>query len=260
MNHFITSDPPGWALPPPQPVLEVGDVHIWRIFLHAASTQVQRLYGLLANDELERAQRFYFSRDRDHFIVVRGLLRVLLGAYLKISPQTIKFQYSARGKPTLDSNQTDPALNFNLSHSRELALLAFTYNQAIGIDLEYVRPEIVREQIAERYFSAQETETLRALPENLQPTAFFDCWTRKEAFLKATGEGLSRPLDQFSMSLTPGEPARLLHIQGEPQEPSTWLIQELDAGPGYRAALAVKKPVRRLYCWENPTLPNDILK
>jgi 4'-phosphopantetheinyl transferase len=252
MNHFITSGLPEWALPPSQPVLDAGDVHVWRVSLHAPSAQAQKLHWLLTDDEMSRAQRFYFSRDRDNFVVVRGLLRVLLGAYLQIPPQAIRFQYSARGKPALVSNQTDPALNFNLSHSHKLALLAFTYNRAIGIDLEYIRPEIAREQIAERYFSAQETETLRALPDNLQPMAFFNCWTRKEAFIKATGEGLARPLDQFSMSLTPGEPARLLHIQGEPQEPSTWLVQELDAGLDYRAVLAVKKPVRQLYCWKNP--------
>ena len=249
---FMTDAPLGWALPPHQPMLEVGDVHVWRVSLHTASAQAQKLYWLLGDDEVNRAQRFYFSRDRDSFVVVRGFLRVFLGTYLQISPQEIKFQYSARGKPLLVSNQTNAALNFNLSHSHELALLTFTYNQAIGIDLEYIRPEIVREQIAERFFSVQETATLRELPESLQPAAFYDCWTRKEAFVKATGEGLSRPLDQFSMSLTPGEPARLLHVQGEPQEPSTWLIQDLDAGSGYRAALAVKKPVSHLHYWETP--------
>jgi 4'-phosphopantetheinyl transferase len=240
-----------WESPPLQPVLKAGDIHIWRISLHTASTQAQRLYWQLSNDELSRAQHFHFRQDRDNFVVVRSMLRILLGAYLQIVPQEIKFQYSVLGKPTLHMNQIDATLNFNLSHSRELALLAFTYNEAVGIDLEYIRPEIVGEQIAEQFFSVQETATLRGLPNNLQSAAFFNCWTRKEAFIKATGDGLSRPLDQFSVSLAPGEPARLLNIYGKPQEPSNWHIEDLDVGPSYKAALAVKRPIGRLYCWES---------
>lgn len=242
----------GWVLPSRQPVLEAGDVHVWRVSLHTASAPAQKLHRLLADDEVNRAQRFYFSRDRDNFVVVRGLLRVLLGAYLQIPPQAIKFQYGAGGKPLLASDQTHVALDFNLSHSRELALLAFTYNQAIGIDLEYVQPEIVWEQIAERFFSPQEIASLRALPDNLQPAAFFNCWTRKEAFIKATGEGLSRPLDQFSMSLVPDEAARLLTIQGKPDELSKWFVQDLQPRPGYAAAIVVRNPVKQVYRWEYP--------
>jgi 4'-phosphopantetheinyl transferase len=256
--HFMTSQHLEWAPAPDQPVLKAGDIHVWRVLLHTASAQAQKVRWMLAGDEINRAQGFYFSRDRDRFVTVRGFLRVLLGTYLQIPPERIKFHYGVRGKPTLASNQINTVLNFNVSHSHELALLAFTYNKAIGIDLEFIRPEIVREQVAERFFSTQETATLRALPDSLQPIAFFNCWTRKEAFIKATGEGLSRPLNQFSMSLTPGEPARLLDIQGQPEEPSNWLIQELDAGSDYRAALAVKKPVKQIHCWEYPKYIDSI--
>jgi 4'-phosphopantetheinyl transferase len=252
-NHIMTGHLSTWAIPPNQLVLESCEVHIWRVSLQNASTQAQKLQGLLADDEINRAQNFHFSYDRDRFVAVRGLLRILLTFYIQIPPEQIKFCYSSRGKPTLASNQNSTILNFNISHSRELALLAFTYNETIGIDVEYIRPEIVREQIAERFFSVQEAATLRALPDNLQPMAFFNCWTRKEAFIKATGEGLSRPLDQFSVSLAPGEPAKLLDIQGEPQELSNWHVQELDVGPDYGAALVVKKPVKQIHCWEYPT-------
>lgn len=241
-----------WVIPPLQPVLEIGDVHVWYVSLDLESTQVQKLCSLLTDDEISRAQRFYLSHDRDHFIVARGLLRILLGGYSKIPPREIRFQYSTRGKPALAQRQPKATLNFNVSHSHGLALLAFAYDRAIGVDLEYIRPDIIREEIAERFFSLQETELLRSLPESLQPTAFFNCWTRKEAFIKATGEGLFRPLDQFSMSLLPGEPARLLHVQGEPQEPLAWFIQNVDVGSSYKAALVVEKPVRHVSYWKYP--------
>jgi 4'-phosphopantetheinyl transferase len=249
----MDSSPTGWwGVPPDRLTLGAGEVHIWRLSLHAASYHAQTLNVLLGPDETSRARSFHFLRDCDRYITVRATLRVLLGSYLGIAPQEIRFQYSARGKPALAPalNRAHPALNFNVSHSHELALLAFAHNPAVGIDLEYIRPETAGEQIAERHFSAQETASLRALPLHMQPRAFFHCWTRKEAFVKATGDGLSRPLDQFSVSLVPGEPARLLDIRGETQEPANWLLQDLDTGPGYAAALAVQKPVNQVYCWE----------
>jgi 4'-phosphopantetheinyl transferase len=251
-NRFMISSIPGWVSPPDMCELKLGDVHVWRVALDTAVYQLGSLRELLASDEIRRMQNFHFSRDRDRFGFVRGILRVLLGVYLQIPPKQIEFHYTAYGKPILALGQIDTALNFNVSHSHELALLAFTRGRAIGVDLENIRPEIAREKIAERFFSPQETATLRMLPDHLQPRAFFNCWTRKEAFVKATGDGLSRSLDQFSMSLVPGEPALLLNIQGEPQEHSNWLIQELDAGPDYAAALAVHGPVGQTYCWECP--------
>lgn len=239
-----------WKSPPSLPALGSDDVHLWRVSLRIASNQVQQFQGLLASDEMSRMKRFRFSSDRDCYIIVRGILRVLLGIYLQIPPRQIKFHYSERGKPILAAGQANLFLNFNVSHSHEQALLAFTYNRAIGVDLEYIRPDIVREHVAERFFSPQETNTLRMLPDSLQPVAFFNCWTRKEAFIKATGEGLSRPLDQFSVSLIPGEPARLLNIQPESSESFAWLLQELDVGSKYAAALAVQHPVNQIFCWE----------
>jgi len=241
-----------WDSPSRQPKLESNDIHVWRVSLHAASIRVKKLFEMLANDEIDRASRFYFQRDRDCFVIVRGVLRILLSTYIQTPPEQIRFQYSARGKPSLALGQNDAKLDFNVSHSHELALLAFTRGRAVGIDLEYVRPDIVHEQVAERVFSAQEIASLRALSYGLQPAAFFNCWTRKEAFIKATGEGLSRPLDQFSVSLVPGEAARLLAIHGQLEELSKWFIQDLEPRPGYAAALVAQNPVKQIRCWEYP--------
>lgn len=242
----------GWDAPPDRPVLEAGDVHIWRVSLEAASLQAPKFWGLLASDEIKRAQTFHFSRDRDRFVTVRGILKMLLGTYLGTSPREIEFHYGPRGKPALSPQRAGAAPSFNVSHSHDMALLAFTLDLSVGIDVERIRPEVAREQIAERFFSAQETAALCVLPESLQPAAFFNCWTRKEAFIKATGDGLSMPLDQFSMSLVPGEPARLLEVKDGHPELSHWLIRELDVGSGYAAALAVQNPVEQIFCWEYP--------
>ncbi len=243
-----------WVLPLHQPSLKSGDVHIWRVRLPTASAWVEKLMGLLADDEVKRAESFCFSQDRNTFIVVRGLLRVLLGVYLQIPSREIQFNYSTHGKPTVISNRSNAILNFNLSHSRELALLAFMHDQEIGIDIEYIRPEIILDKIAEQFFSAHEVASLHSLPQRLQVAAFFNCWTRKEAFIKATGQGLSRPLNQFSMSLIPGEPARLLSLNQDFQNLDSWFIHEVDVGLDYKAALAVKGTVQQLHYWDCSTL------
>jgi 4'-phosphopantetheinyl transferase len=245
---MISLDP--WVSPPRQPELEPNDIHVWRVSLRAASIHAKSLFELLTPDEVDRALRFHFQRDRDRFVIVRGVLRILLSIYIRIPPEQIRLQYSTYGRPSLAPDQSDTLLDFNVSHSQELALLAFSQGQAVGIDLEYVRQDIVHEQIAEHFFSAQEVASLRALPGDLQAAAFFNCWTRKEAFIKATGEGLSRPLDQFSMSLVPDEAARLLAIQGQPEEVPKWFIQSLEPGSGYAAALVAQRPVEHIHHWD----------
>ncbi len=250
IDYYMMTHSNAWDSPPRQPVLESNDIHIWRVSLDSASIRVKDLFGLLANDEANRALRFHFQRDVNRFIIVRGVLRLLMSTYIQIPPEQIKFQYGARGRPFLTSDQNDSSLDFNVSHSHGLALLAFTSGRTVGIDLEYVRPDIAHEQVAEYFFSQQEIASLRSLSQNLQSAAFFNCWTRKEAFIKATGEGLSRPLNQFSMSLIPGDTARLLAIQGQPEELFKWFVQGLDPGPGYTAAVVAQNPVTQLRYWE----------
>lgn len=239
-----------WLRPPAGLALSSNEVHVWRATLDLTASCVQSLQHTLTADELSRAARFYFQKDRQHFIVARGLLRAILSRYLDMEPGQLRFCYSDYGKPSLAPTSGQKTLSFNLSHSDGLALYAMTRGRETGIDLEHVRSVAEAEQIAERFFSAQEKAVFRALPASLKHKAFFTCWTRKEAYIKARGEGLSLPLHQFDVSLVPGEPAALLNVRGDPQEVSRWSLRELIPAPGYVAALVVKGHNWRLACWQ----------
>lgn len=238
-----------WHLPPKTLLLGSDEVHVWQAVLNRPLSQVQSLFHILAVDERARAEQFVFQRDREHFIVAHGMLRAILSRYLHSTPEHVSFRYSSYGKPALSEESGDDTLRFNLSHSHGLALCAVTRGREVGIDLERIRSNVEFEQIAERFFSHREVATLRMLPPDLQQQAFFLCWTRKEAYIKARGEGLSLPLDQFDVSLVPGEPAALLHTQGDPYETLRWSLQELTPAANYAAALAVEGQNWRLSCW-----------
>lgn len=241
-----------WESPPADLALSSDDVHIWRASLDLPASRVQGLQYTLAADELKRAERLHFQKDRAHFLVARGLLRAVLGRYLDMDPSQVCFWYNFYGKPFLAASPGRYTLNFSLSHSHGLALYAVTRGRKIGIDLERIHTDFACEQIAERFFSPRENTVLRALPANMKHEAFFTCWTRKEAYIKAKGEGLSLPLDQFDVSLAPGGPATLLNSRWDPQETSRWSIQELFPGPSYVAALAVEGHGWRLTRWQWP--------
>jgi 4'-phosphopantetheinyl transferase len=240
----------GWGLPPANLGLSNDEVHVWRACLAQPAVTLKRLAQTLSADEQRRAERFYFERHRRHFIVARGVLRVILGHYLGLEPHQVRFTYGAQGKPALVVCEGQSSLDLNLSHSQELALYAVTRRRQVGVDVECIRPIPDAEQIAARTFSAQEYRVWRTLPEATKQEAFFNCWTRKEAYVKAIGDGLRRPLDQFDVSLAPGEPAELLNIAGHPEEAAQWSIQELRSAPGYAAALAVKGHGWHLMCWQ----------
>jgi 4'-phosphopantetheinyl transferase len=218
--------------------------------LNLPASQIHRLRHTLAADELERAERFHFEKDRQHFIAGRGLLRLILGHYLDTTPSQLRFHYSDYGKPALVLSPRQAPLNFNVSHSYGLALYAVTLGREVGLDVEKIRSDLEYEEIAERFFSPRESAVLLRLPTEVKPRAFFNCWTRKEAYIKARGEGLSLPLDQFDVSLAPGEPARLLDVRGDPQEASRWSLQALKPVSGYVAALAVEGSDWHLKCWQ----------
>jgi 4'-phosphopantetheinyl transferase len=227
-------------------------VHVWRAALDVPELQVRSLWDTLTADERQRAERYLFQKDRTFFVVARGLLRVLLGRYLRQDPPHLRFIYGPHGKPALATDTGGGALRFNVSHSHGLALYAITRGREVGVDVERIRPKVAQEKIAERFFSPREVTLLRALPAPLQATAFFACWTRKEAYIKATGEGLTLPLDQFDVSLVPGEPAALLRTAWDPQEAARWALQDLAPAPGYRAAVAVAGHDWCLTCWDGP--------
>lgn len=230
---------PIWHTPPDDLTLSVNDIHIWRAELDLPTEQIQGLASILSTDESLRADRFYFERDRTHFIAGRGMLRTILGSYLGLEPAQIQFSYSPRGKPALANIDTDRRLNFNLSHSKGLALYAISRSLPLGIDLEYTRPMPDAEQLAKRFFSPREYAVIRELPEQQKQQAFFNGWTCKEAYLKATGEGLIGLAD-VEVSLIPGEPARLLSIAGDAQVASRWSMHQLIPAPDYVATLAVE--------------------
>lgn len=239
-----------WHLPPPGLVLASKDVHIWRIPLEQPAARVRQLLRVLSHDEQKKAECFHFDRDRRRFIVSHAALRAIVGLYLNVEPNLLQFQCETYGKPYLVEKFGGGALRFNLTHSHELGLCAFTRKREIGIDLEYIRPMPDLEQISARFFSARENAALRVIPENQRLEAFFNCWTRKEAYIKAVGDGLSRPLDQFDVSLAPGEPARLLRVEGVPGEATRWSLDAFVPDAGYVAAVVVQGHDWQVRCWQ----------
>jgi 4'-phosphopantetheinyl transferase len=217
--------------------LGTDEVHVWLAKLD--DHQAERFRPLLTEDEIARADRFHFAKDRNHFVVARGWLRKLLARYLRSFPNELRFDYAEKGKPSLAADQAN-AINFNLAHSHGLAIFALSRGREIGVDLEFIRDDVEHQKIAERFFSRHEIDKLHALPIELRKQAFFTCWTRKEAYIKARGEGLSMPLDQFDVSLAPGEAAALLRNDKEPDEVRRWTMQSVAVPDGFVAALVAE--------------------
>ena len=232
-----------WSPAPPSLSLPTGEVHVWRLRLEQPPELQETFLSTLAQDERARANRFHFDKHRRHFVVARGFLRALLARYLDTSPEAVRFAYGPYGKPVLNGEYRESALRFNASHSGDWAVYAFVQDHEVGIDVEHIKEDLATEGIAERFFSASEVQTLNALPDEEKPPAFFRCWTRKEAYIKAIGSGLSHPLDTFDVTLAPGEPAALLRVQRDPESITRWSLFNLDVAEGYAAALAVAGPV-----------------
>lgn len=240
-----------WQPPPTHLLLSSHDVHVWRANIDQPEARVQQLAQTLSADERSRAERFYFKHDHQRFIVGRGLLRKILGCYLGVAGHQLQFCYGTRGKPKLAAISGVSQLNFNLSHSQGLALYAVTRDREIGIDIEYVRQIDAVEQIVKRFFSVQENAVFCKLPLEQKQAAFFNCWTRKEAVVKAIGDGLALPLNQFDVSFLPGEEAKLLSLKGD-RAVNRWCLQELKPDPNYVAAIAVEGHGWNLSCWQCP--------
>jgi 4'-phosphopantetheinyl transferase len=221
--------------------LPAGEVHVWYRPLTQDIANRGSFYDFLSADERERASRYHFDRHRNEFILTRATLRILLASYLEKSPERFSFAYSAQGKPSLANEATD--LRFNVSHTVSLtdglAALAFARKREIGVDVEKIRPDCDAEKLAERFFSKSERDYIVRFSGHALDEAFFRCWTRKEAFIKAKGGGLSIPLDQFDVSVAQGEPAALLATRPDPTEARLWQLRDLPVKAGYAAALAV---------------------
>jgi len=239
---------PSWQKGPPSPVLWPQEVHVWRVRLDAAWSNSFEL--ALSPDDRERAARFRFEGDRHRFNIARASLRQILGRYLKANASGLRFEIGAYGKPGVDADQNNLDLRFNLSHSHQLALIAVARGREVGVDVEFVRADFASDEVAEHFFSPVEVKQLVRMPAELKTRSFFNCWTRKEAYIKARGEGLSHPLDQFDVSFAPGAPAALIDNRLDPTEVSRWSFEELSPHPAYAAALTVEGNFSRLLLWD----------
>lgn len=235
-----------WAQPPDILDLQPHQVGVWRIALDLPTASVKRLESHLSADESQRAARFHFPADRERYITAHGCLRDVLARYLSCAPSKMNFFVNNYGKPALGGHQ----LEFNLSHSGDFALIAVTRERKVGIDVERIRSGLELESIASRYFSLGEVTELMALPLEQREPAFFNCWTRKEAYIKAQGLGLALPLDSFDVSLIPHEPAVLRATRPDVQEASHWTLVSLDVNSNYTAALAVEDRDPQIRFWD----------
>lgn len=237
-----------WLLPSQNISLPAGEVHVWRADFRLQSASVQTLFSRLSPDEQERADKFVFNKDRGRFIISRAALRQILGGYLNVSPEQIRFTCNQYGKPQLDSN--DNLICFNASHSQNVGLYAFARGREVGVDVEFINEEFAGLEVAGRFFSPDEIAALNNLPQEQRTAAFFSCWTRKEAFIKAVGQGLSFPLNEFTVSVNPAELKPLLSTN-DLQKARNWSLLTLFPHPGYASALAVEGAVEtlRLYQW-----------
>jgi 4'-phosphopantetheinyl transferase len=239
-----------WLPAPGELALGTEDVHVWRVPLGPPPEVVAAMARLLSEDERERAARFHFDRHRTAFTVARGALRTLAGRYLDCAPELLVFGYRDRGKPYLVGPHSRPHgdLRFNLSHSGDIALIGFARGRELGVDVEQRRalPDLIA--LARTSFSANELAALCRLPAAEHQQAFFACWSRKEAFIKATGEGIAQ-LAAFDVNVAPGEPAQLLRVPDEPPGGPRWSIHDLPAIPGCAAALVVDGAAA-IACWD----------
>ncbi len=225
------------------------EVHLWRVDLDAIRSEEPRWLKVLSGDETQRAARFHFPVDRQRFIASRAFLRKIIAAYLDAVPSDLTFVYSKKEKPSLGPVFSDSGLTFNLSHSGGIALYAFSRRRDVGVDVEQVRRDFDVEEIARRFFSPQEQNELALIPAAERVEAFFRCWTRKEAYIKATGEGLSVPLTQFDVSLAPACTNALVSTRPDAAEATRWRLIKVPAGSGYIAALCVRGRDWKLKDW-----------
>ena len=227
-----------WASPARWPSLSADEVHVWVAALDEDDGENASPLAVLTDDERVRAERLVHEATRRRFVAGRGFLRLLLGRYLSVPPTRVIFTQGPRGKPGLAESPGSAGLRFNLAHSDEIALCALALGREIGADVEHLRADIAEDDLAQRFFARAEAAQLAALPAGARRLAFFRAWTRKEAYIKARGDGLTRPLDSFEVSLGPD--ASLVLDRNEPEAPDRWWLTEVSPEPGYVGALAVE--------------------
>lgn len=240
-----------WQLPPEELSIDADQIHIWRFWLDLPDEQLEDLRQILSEDQFRRARGFRFLRDQNRFVATHGRIREILSGYLALAPERIRFVYNKHGKPELENRSETERLRFNLSHSEDVALLGISGGFRVGVDIERTKPDRSTEGIARRFFTPNELDVLNTLPEDQRVAAFYRCWTRKEAYIKAQGEGLSIPLNQFEVSISLEEPPQIVNIRGNVNEATRWSLHHLEPMEGYVAALAVEGHPKKLtyYQW-----------
>ena len=228
-----------WMRGPSAPVIWPNEVHVWRARLDVPWSWT--FDEALSLEDRARADRFRFESDRRKFCVARASMRLILGRYLKTRAGRLEIDTGDYGKPYFADEKTSQGLRFNLSHSHQIALIAIARDREVGVDVEYMRPNFVTDEVAGHFFSSAEAEELRSLPFELKTESFFNCWTRKEAYIKAIGKGLSQALDAFDVTLAPGAAPQL--TRAEDDDVSRWLLRDIHVGEGYAGALIVERPV-----------------
>jgi 4'-phosphopantetheinyl transferase len=234
-----------WSRPPTGLTFPSDRLDVWQVRLDEPGKS-DTAACVLSYDEVARANRFHFEKDRNHFSRCRSTLRCVLASYLAVQAAEIRFQYLPGGKPQIAAEQNPRALQFNVSHSAGMALIAVGSQHRLGVDVEKIRGDVDTAALAKRFFSLYECAELQALPVHLRVPAFFACWTRKESFLKATGDGLSFPLGDFSVTTHPDCDPVLQEIRGDTRARDQWFLADLNLIAGYRAAIAVETAFSRL--------------
>ena len=238
-----------WQTPPEGLALREGEVHVWRGIVDIPSADLQVCWKTLKTDEQERAQRFRFAQHRTRFISARGMLRKLLGHYLSLAPQDIELGIGLQGKPFVQSQGRDK-LYFNVSHSQKLVLIAFSASSEVGIDVEGPQSHLNHQAIAKRIMNKQEASWFHSLPESKRKSALFNCWTRKEAFVKAHGKGLTFPLRDITVTFLPEQPTSIVRIENPELHTLSWSIYSIYARPQYAGALVVAGKPRSIKYWD----------
>jgi 4'-phosphopantetheinyl transferase len=236
-----------WLKPETFPASCAGEVHLWKVSLDEP-VEWNQLREILSSPERQRAARFYFKKDEQEYSLTRAALRKIIGDYINLPPDRIEFSYETNGKPALAKHLSYFNLKFNVSHTKGMALIAIGFRQRVGVDIEFIRPDLVTAQTARLFFSAEEFEIFQKLPEAARVKSFFLCWTRKEALVKATGDGLAYPLNQLHIpTLNPNELSRTIKVKEK--RDTNWEIHDLLIDENYAAALAIEKKGSAIKKW-----------
>lgn len=243
-------------MPSSHPPLAANEIHVWATTLAVPAESLESFSRILSPDETDRANRFKFQQHRNRYLAGRGALRSILAKYLGADAAGLRFDYLKNGKPALTEPFANSGIHFNLAHTGDLALVAVTRLGPVGVDVESVRPIKNVDDLVARFFSPRENELFQKVPDNAKPAAFFNLWSRKEALLKATGEGITRSLSLVEVSFLPGEPARLLAIEGDEKRAAEWELRELTPANRFTGAVAVEEGTSKIEsllqikCWK----------